>query len=269
MVDEDTGEELSRRREKLQHAEQGKGQLSRRVGEAEQRNRSDDTEGSDAGKVVEILTTPQFAPFRNRPDQITRSDWQKDERLRGETAQGSEGASTAGESVEGHAQGEDHPDPGKATEGDNLHDHPKGGAGDAHLLQQIEGFTEKETADEDVEERIDEIPEAAIDDAVVVRRPDEGAPVDGEEESREGVGEKIRAFCQGLEPGAQFTPPREQRQDRQHRPGDAVGKGEVGAEMAELFPKDRQRPPESEGDNRPEDGGLGGTGGHGGASKVT
>jgi hypothetical protein len=65
-----------------------------------------------------------------------------------------------------------------------LHGDADGGERDAGHLHPRQPLTEHEESDQHIQQRVQKVTKAAFHDTIVMRGPDEDAPVDGEQEAR-------------------------------------------------------------------------------------
>jgi hypothetical protein len=83
----------------------------------------------------------------------------------------------------------------------------------------------------------------------MLRRPDEDAPVDREQESGPRVGFDQREAAAAIQEAWPFAAQHEQRQHRGHRPHHPLRQRHITAEMADLLPIHRQHAPQPEGND--------------------
>ena len=142
--------------------------------------------------------------------------------------------------VAGEADGQDDGNPRGAAEGSGLEGHADRGQADGDPAPFVDLLAEQPQAHDHVEQRVDVIAEAGLERGLMRRGPDVEAPVDGDQQGREGQpAEHLRRREGGADLTALFRQQHQQAGDR-HRPEGAVGEDLQRVEAERPLPHEQQ-----------------------------
>ena len=236
--------------------------MRRRGGEQDQRHG-----GHDAGGGEQCGEPPALGR-EGRPlggDQVghrEHGDRGQDRGLDGERLHGGEGASLLQEAVPGEREGERQRDRRELAVSECDHDHRERTECNCDPLQPAQAFAQHDHAQRDGHERVDEVAERSVDDAILLDRPDVHQPVRGDQYGSEGELEQASAFAQQRADPRPVTAERDHAQHDDERPQDPVSEDLQRARRCEQMEVDRERAPDRVRGDAGEDAGPGLTAGH-------
>ena len=161
--------------------------------------------------------------------------------------------------------GEGEGDPRQPADPQQQQRHAQRGATNGEPLHGPQPLVQDQSAERDIDQRHEEVPEARLEHMAMVHAPDIDQPVDRQQPATEGVPPDRRARPQG---GAQLGQTGARRRDDEHkaqRPHVPVGDQLRGIHLGQLLPVERKQPPKKvtgRGGARPAPGGRAGAAAH-------
>ena len=149
-----------------------------------------------------------------------------------------------GESVGAEGEGQEERDPRRPAVVDGQHHDRDERDAHRHPLQPSQPLAEDQHAHQHRDQRVDEVAQRRLDDAVVVDAPDVAAPVDGDDDGGTGDEQQLAAVAQERLELGHPVPQDEDRHHRHQRPHHAVGEDLDGAARLEQRPVERERAPQ-------------------------
>lgn len=251
VVEEDSEEEVNGWGEVLDDADGGESESSCGGGEPEERDGSDDAGEGEPGVVCECGCGRRWVV--EAEGDKGEADGEEEDGFRGGSDEGSCVGGFSEQAIEAEGGCEGKGDPGQLAAVDGEGGDGGGGEGEGGELGGAQAFAEEEEPEEDIDEGVDVVAEAGLEDATGVNGPDEDEPVGGE---HGGAGGEPGDGFFGAEATEEFRGLALEEEDEEadgDGPADAVAEDVERGELLDLFEVDGDEAPGEVGGESVED----------------
>lgn len=247
MRDEDPAGQLEDRREELEQADRGQRQLVGAGGEADQRDH-----GHQSGRGQQYGHMPggvsEHGPVVGlKVGQVGERGQELEGGLDRHRRHGRHSGEFLAQAVGAERGGQDQRDPRRPAVGHGQFHHGGPADGHRHPLQSAQLLVQDEDAEQDGEQRVDEVAEGGLDHLARVDRPDVDAPVDRDDRGGDGQQRDLPRLGAQLREPAPVPGHGQQDRDRDERPEHPVGQDLQGAGRFEQRPVQGEQAPHSVG----------------------